>query len=114
MKHKIRNSMTRILSMLVAGALVFTIGATPVHADLVTLLGEDNNEATVYRWTRVRTIEELNALVTDASEKQQEMRLLLVPAVHVSNDAAPVFQQYYILDDDMPTSSRMSNRLRHR
>lgn len=96
---KIGRSITRILSVFVAAALVVMTGATPVHA-LEKLLGEENNLETIYRWTRANTQEELNGLVQDAAEKGLETRLLLVPVVYDDYKHEPGFERYYILDND--------------
>ena len=100
-KKILKKICTSVFCMVLSLCMVLRNGVMTAYAwsaDELALF-DYNTSDKIYRWTRVRSVDEMRNIF-EGEGAGKDMRLLLIPIVsHGANDT-PTFEQYYILADE--------------
>jgi hypothetical protein len=102
-KKKIRKIYQSLVCIAISICMLLSTGIVTVlsYSDEDVSLGKYNKSDKIYKWTRVRTVDEIMEIFESVdAAKKKDLRMLLIPAVSHGSDEAPTFSNYYILEDD--------------
>ena len=98
---KIRKLVTSIACVLLVVTMMFPTN-TVAYADVEKLINEKNTSESIYHWKRVKSVEDILAIVADGENaRNKEFRALLIPEVldGIFSDGMG-YDHYCIVDDD--------------
>ena len=100
-KNTLKRICTSIFCMVLSFSLVMRNEVMTAYALSHQDMGlyEYNTSAQMYKWTRVRSVDQMRKIF-EGEGAGKDMRLLLMPAVSHGEDKAPTFETYYFFGQE--------------